>query len=241
MSLNDRLRKAPWAVRHGYGAKVASDLRRLSVVATHRHCHVEFRGPVRLGPGFILRIPDRGTLVVGAGVEFRHGFVCEISGDGRVTIGDLSCFTSHALVQCSTSIDIGRRCVFGQSALLVDGAHRFRDPNRPIAEQGYDYRPLRIGDGVMVMAKCTIFAGIGDGTVVGAHSVVSRPLPPRCLSLGAPARPVEFFEEQAVAGSGKTEKNPPKKMGSSRRTSGGRVEGAEPVSGLVDDPAGSPR
>jgi acetyltransferase-like isoleucine patch superfamily enzyme len=240
-NLNDRLRKAPWAVRHGYGAKVASDLRRLSVVATHRHCHVEFRGPVRLGPGFMLRIPDRGTLVVGAGVEFRHGFVCEISGDGRVTIGDLSCFTSHALVQCSTSIDIGRRCVFGQSALLVDGAHRFRDPNRPIAEQGYDYRPLRIGDGVMVMAKCTIFAGIGDGTVVGAHSVVSRPLPPRCLSLGAPARPVEFFEGPAVDGSSETRKSSPWSTEGYRATAEGPGEGAETAPELLGDAAGSTR
>lgn len=192
----DRLRRAPWVARYQFGRAAASGCRRLLIVATHRHCHIEFRGPVWLGPGFSLHIPGHGTFEAGIGVEFRRGFTCEIQGNGRVTIGDGSIFTSNALIQCSTSIDIGSRCVFGQSALLVDGKHRFGDPSRHILDQGYDYRPLRIEDGVMVMAKCTIFNDIGAGTMVGAHSVVSRPLPAHCLALGAPARPVEFFEPQ---------------------------------------------
>ena len=167
------------------------------ISVTHRHCRVEFRGPVRLGPGFALYIPDHGTFEVGADVEFRRGFFCEIWGDGRVSIGDGSCFTSYPLIQCSTSIDIGRRCVFGQSVLLVDGGHKFRDPTRHILDQGYDLRPLRIGDGATLMAKTTCFADVGEGTVVAANSVVSRDLPPRCLAMGAPARPVEFFKPPA--------------------------------------------
>jgi len=111
-------------------------------------------------------------------------------------IGDGTIFTSNALVQCTTSIDIGRRCVFGQSLQLVDGSHSFRDPDRHPLEQGYDYRPLRIADDVMVMSKCTIFADIGERTFVGAHSVVSKPLPARCLAIGAPAKPIEFFDAE---------------------------------------------
>jgi acetyltransferase-like isoleucine patch superfamily enzyme len=155
---------------------------------------VVFNGPVRLGPGFSLYIPDAGTLEVGNGVEFRRGFVCEINGNGRVTIGDGSLFTSNALIQCSTSIDIGRRCAFGQSVLLVDGTHRFRDASRHLLDQGYDFRPLHIDDGAIIMGKCTVFNDVGAGTVVGANSVVTKALPPRCLAVGAPARPVEFFQ-----------------------------------------------
>ncbi|MHB8328237.1 MAG: acyltransferase [Acidimicrobiales bacterium] len=188
-----QLRRLPWRLRYEYGARLASDLRRLVILATHRHCRVEFRGPVRLGPGFSLNIPDMATLVVGAGVDFRRGFVCEISQGGRVTIGDGTYFTNNALIQCSTSIDIGRRCGFGQSTLIVDGAHRFRDPTRHILEQGYDFRPLTIADGATCMAKSTIFADVGEGTLVAANSVVSRALPAHCLAMGAPARPVEFF------------------------------------------------
>ena len=138
----DRLRKLPWHLRYRVGAGVASDLRRVMVLATHRHCRVEFRGPVRLGPGFSLWIPDRGTLIVGSGVEFRRGVVCEISGEGRVTIGDGSIFTGGNFIQCSTSVDIGEGCVFAQATMVVDGSHRFGDASRHSLEQGYDYRAL---------------------------------------------------------------------------------------------------
>jgi virginiamycin A acetyltransferase len=185
--VTSRLRRLPWRLRYRLGARLASEARRLGVLATHRHCTVSFAGPVWIGPGFSLEIPDRGTLRIGAAVQFRRGFVCEISGDGEVVIGDGSIFTSHALVQCSTSIVIGRRCVFGQSVMLADGTHRFRDPTRHLLDQGYAFRPLRICDGAVVMSKCTVTADVGEGTVVGAHSLVTRPLPGHCLAGGVPA------------------------------------------------------
>jgi acetyltransferase-like isoleucine patch superfamily enzyme len=186
-------RRLPWELRYVHGSRLATGARKLAVRATHRHCRVEFEGPVRIGPGFSLDIPDRGTLIVGPGVDFRRGFVCEISGAGRVTIGAGSIFTSSTLIQCTTSIDIGRRCVFGQATMIVDGNHRFRDPDRPMLEQGYDYRPITIGDDVGVMTKCTIVADIGDRAFIGANSVVTRPVPPFCLAAGVPARVLEYF------------------------------------------------
>jgi acetyltransferase-like isoleucine patch superfamily enzyme len=158
---------------------------------------VEFRGPVRLGPGFSLDIPDNGTLVVGSGVDFRRGFTCEITGSGVVTIGDGTIFTSNVTIQCTTSIDIGRRCVFAQDVLLVDGKHRYGDPHLHSLEQGYVYRPIRIGDGAVVMSKSTVVADLGEGAFVGAHSLVTRPIPAHCLAFGTPAKPMEYFEAAA--------------------------------------------
>jgi acetyltransferase-like isoleucine patch superfamily enzyme len=185
--------RLPWRLRYRHGARLASSARRILIRATHRHCHVEFQGPVRLGPGFSLEIPDRGTLIVGPGVDFRRGFVCEISGDGRIEIGAGSIFTSHALVQCSTTIRIGRRCVFGQATMIADGNHRFRDHTRHLLDQGYEFRPIHIGDGAIVTSKCTILNDVGDGAVVGANSVVTRPVPAHCLVGGVPARVLEYF------------------------------------------------
>lgn len=193
MAVPRNWRKVPWYLRYDLGGRVASGGRRLAVQATHRHCHVEFRGPVRLGPGFELRIPDAGTLIVGPGVDFRRGFVCEIAGRGRVTIGARSVFTSNALIQCSTSIDIGADCLFGQSTLIVDGYHRYRDADRPGLDQGYDFRPLRIGPGVGVSDKCTVQADIGERAVIATGSVVHRPIPAYCLAVGSPVRVVRYF------------------------------------------------
>jgi acetyltransferase-like isoleucine patch superfamily enzyme len=177
-----------WRLQYRWGPERMSDLRRLVVTRTHRHATVQFRGPARLGPGFTLDLPGTGSFVVGAGVDFRRGFVCEISGDGRVEIGDGSIFTRDALVQCSTSIVIGRRCVFGQSVQLADGNHRYTDPDRHLLDQGYDFRPLVVGDGAVVMSKCTVLASLGERSIVAAHSVVTRPVAPFTLVGGTPAR-----------------------------------------------------
>lgn len=76
--------------------------------------------------------------------------------------------------------------------------------------EGYavDFEPIEIGKsvslswGVFVLPRTKI----GDGTVVGAHSVVHGTIPPRCLAVGFPARvvskapefPREVSEEEKV-------------------------------------------
>jgi acetyltransferase-like isoleucine patch superfamily enzyme len=186
-------RKLPWHLRYRTGQRLMSAMRRILIQITHLHCRVEFQGPVRLGPGFELRIPDRGTFIVGPGVDFRRNFVCEISGSGRVVIGGGTTFTADTLIQCTTSIEIGTRCGFGQATFIVDGNHRFRDPSRHWLDQGDDFRPITIGNDVAVNTKCTVINNIGDRAVIAANSVVSRPVPAYCLAVGAPARVVEYF------------------------------------------------
>lgn len=193
MPTGRRLNKAPWILRYEYGARLASAARLVALKLTHLHCTVEIQGPVRLGPGFSLFIPDRGSFVVGPGVEFRHGFRCEIHEDGRVEIGGGTVFTSNALIQCSTSITIGEQCAFGQSVLIVDGSHRYRDPDRHWLDQGYDFRPVHIGPGAGISDKCTVQADVGERAMVASGSVVNRPVPPFCLAVGSPARVVRYF------------------------------------------------
>jgi abequosyltransferase len=44
-----------------------------------------------------------------------------------------------------------------------------------------------------VLSNCTVVAPIGAGAVIGANSVVTRPVPDFCLAVGAPARVIEYF------------------------------------------------
>jgi acetyltransferase-like isoleucine patch superfamily enzyme len=185
--------KVPWHLRYNVGAQIASDLRKLVIRVTHLHCNVEFQGPVRLGPGFQLSIPGRGTLIVGPGVDFRRRFWCEIASDGKVVIGAGSVFTGETMIQCTTSIEIGTRCAFGQATFIADGNHKWRDPTKHLLDQGYNYRPIVIEDNVSVMTKSTILNSIGQRSVIAAHSVVTKPIPPFVLAGGAPAKVIESF------------------------------------------------
>jgi maltose O-acetyltransferase len=178
-----------------------SRARRVWIQLTHTHAKVHIPSTSFLGPGFTLMIPDRGELTVGDYVSFRRGFYCEISGTGRVTIGDRCAFTHNAVIQCTTSVDIGNDCQFGQALMIVDGNHRFRDTEQVLNAQGYDYRPVRIEDRVTVLTKVTIVGvTIGQGAMIAANAVVTKDVPAYALAGGVPARILDRFgpDEQRV-------------------------------------------
>ena len=177
-----------------YVPRLMSRLRKWWVLLRHRHATIRFTEPVHLGRGFSLHIPDGGTFVAGPYVEFRRNFRAEISGDGRIEIGAHTIFTYDNLIQCSTSVTIGRGCLFAFAASIVDGNHRFRDTARPIVAQGYDYRPITIGDDVGVMAKATVINDVGERSFVGANSVVTKPVPPFTVTAGVPAQVIESLD-----------------------------------------------
>jgi acetyltransferase-like isoleucine patch superfamily enzyme len=187
------LRWLPVRLGYWYGPRIMSWLRQRWVILRHPQAEITFGRGVYVGPRFSLFIPAEGSFIVGDGVEFRRDFRAEVSGSGRVTIGAGTVFTYSVLVQCTTTIDIGRRCQFGQTSILLDGQHRFRDITRPMLEQGYDFQPLRIGDDAVITSKCTIMANVGERAFIGANAVVTRPIPAYTVAVGAPARPIEYF------------------------------------------------
>ena len=190
-----KLTRAPWHLRYRTLPHLASSARKLGIRATHLHADVSFGPHCRVGPRFHLDIAGPGTFRAGQAIDFRRDFTCEISGDGKVEIGDLTVFTYGVVIQCSTQITIGLGCTFAEGVLLVDGSHRFREPDKPMQQQGFDFRPITIGDGASVMAKSTVLADVGERSFIGAGSVVTEPIPPYSLAVGAPAKVIEYFGE----------------------------------------------
>jgi serine acetyltransferase len=197
-----KIRRLPWMVRYGYGRKAAWWWRRNALLLTHNHLDVDISKGVWIGPRFDLWMPAPATLRVARGCEFRRDFIMEIAPGGRVDMDERVIFTAAALIQISTTLTIGRRAVFGQSVMIADGNHKFRDHTQHLLDQGYEFRPITIGENAIVTSKCTILNSIGEGAVIGAGSVVTKPIPPYCLAVGAPARVVEYFgpEDRRPAG-----------------------------------------
>lgn len=178
----------------GPGPRLMSWLRKRWVIFRNPRARIEFHGPVYLGPGFSLHAPHGGTFTVGAGTEFRRGFRAELTdAQTRITVGGGCAFTYDVLMQCASSIEIGNHVMFGQATMIVDGNHRFRELDKPMLWQGYDLRPLKIADHVTVTTKCTIINSIGERSFIGANTVITRPVPPFCVVVGARQRIVEYF------------------------------------------------
>ena len=182
-----------YGLSYGWGPRLMSWLRKRWILFLHRHAEVRFEGPVHIAPGFSLYMPAGGTFVVGPGTEFRRGFRAEISDAGRVVIGARCVFSYYSLIQCSSSIEIGDGCGFGQSCAIFDGNHLFRDLSKPFMNQGFELRPIRIGNECGILTKTTILNDIGDRAQIGANSVVVSPIPAFSVAVGSPARVVDYF------------------------------------------------
>lgn len=53
-----------------------------------------------------------------------------------------------------------------------------------------DNKTIRIGDGCILLPGVTI----GENSVIGAGSVVTRPVPPNCVAVGNPCRVIRYFD-----------------------------------------------
>lgn len=171
----------------------ASRLRATWLRLRNRGATIRLGDPVYFGPATDLRLGRGTTFVAGDRAHLRRNCVVEINGDGRVEIGADTQLTYNVIIQCSTSIVIGARCMIG-AGLIVDGNHRFVDSDLPLSRLGYEYRPVAIGDDVYIGVGAIVMADVGDRAVVGANAVVTKPVPPRTVVAGVPARPIKQLE-----------------------------------------------
>lgn len=78
----------------------------------------------------------------------------------------------------------------GVDVLSGSGQHHFEDPDKPVREQGGEFKRVSIGFDTWIGNKTVVMADVGSQCVVGAGSIVTGPLPDRSIAVGAPARVV---------------------------------------------------
>lgn len=93
----------------------------------------------------------------------------------------------------SCRLRIGDAVMFGPRVMILGGNHNYTYSDNHLrfhAEHDPDTQDIEIGDGAWVGGNSVILSGaqIGEGAVVGAQSLVNKPLPPYCVAVGQPAR-----------------------------------------------------
>lgn len=113
----------------------------------------------------------------------------------EIQIGDGTTFshTCHFCIQeDNMSVTIGKDCMFANRIIVrtsdshgiynLDGNERINLP-----------KPVTIGNHVWIAPNTLILKGvtIGDGSIIGSNSVVTKNIPDNCLAVGQPARIVK--------------------------------------------------
>lgn len=109
----------------------------------------------------------------------KHG----ITYKAKLIIGNGSGF-SGSTIWCFHSITIGNNVRIGANTLIIDGDAHFDDIRTPSPQ------PIVIEDNVWLGANVVVMKGvrIGENTVIGMNSVVTKSIPANCIAAGNPCK-----------------------------------------------------
>lgn len=92
-------------------------------------------------------------------------------------------------------VTIGNFSMLANDVMIIGGDHNFRTAGIPSVFNGRDtVRPTIIGHDVWIGARTIILTGvkIGNGSIIGAGSIVTKDIPPYAIATGVPARVIKY-------------------------------------------------
>jgi acetyltransferase-like isoleucine patch superfamily enzyme len=149
----------------------------------------ETDGPVFFGKGLELQIAKRGTIRFGRFVWIgdRTKIRCH---EGEVIVGEKSVLGQECTISAYRHVRIGEQCVIADRAMFIDFDHGVVEVERPIRLQGIYKRDVDVGSNVWVGYGACVLRGvrIGDNSVIGTNSVLTKDIPANAVVGGVPAR-----------------------------------------------------
>jgi len=150
-------------------------------------------GPLFLGPRLELEIGRRGQVDFGRFVWIGHGTKIRCH-EGTVEIGAKTVMGQECTISAYKRVRIGEQCVIADRAMFIDFDHGVVEVERPIRQQGIYTREVEVGSNVWIGYGACILRGVsvGDNSIVGTNSVVTKDVPANAVVAGVPARIVRM-------------------------------------------------
>ncbi len=133
------------------------------------------------------------TLADGVRIQERVYLDTERVNTGYINIGKNVYIGTGTTLFGHMGLEIGDDCLLAQNIQLTPYSHIFDDPNSIIYSQGGHCKKVTIGRDVYIgMRAAIMYSGdIGEGSVIGAGSVVVKPIPPYSVAVGCPAKVIK--------------------------------------------------
>jgi acetyltransferase-like isoleucine patch superfamily enzyme len=150
-------------------------------------------GMLFLGRRLEVQVGRRGRLELGRFVWIGDG--CKIRcHEGVVEIGEKTVLGQECTISAYQRVRIGEQCVVADRAMFIDFDHGVVDVERPIRLQGIYKRDVVVGSNVWVGYGACILRGVrvGDNSIIGSNSVVTRDVPANAVVGGVPAKVIRM-------------------------------------------------
>lgn len=154
----------------------------------------------------------QGTMTIARGAHIYTGSLFDVGPEGHVEIGECAMLNGVYLL-CDARIEIGAYATISWNVVFMD---TYRMPVSPEARRlvledrarrrasqpkaKVRAEPVRLCANVWIGFDVCVLPGvtIGEGSVVGARSVVAQDVPPYTVVAGNPARPVRTLQRPAA-------------------------------------------
>jgi acetyltransferase-like isoleucine patch superfamily enzyme len=153
----------------------------------------ETDGPVFFGKDLELQISKRGKVRFGRFVWVGDGTKIRCH-EGEVDIGQKTVIGQECTISAYRHIRIGEQCVIADRAMFIDFDHGMVEVERPIRLQGIYMREVEVGSNVWIGYGACFLRGVrvGDNSVIGTNSVVTKDVPANAVVGGIPARVIRM-------------------------------------------------
>ncbi|MGH2952115.1 MAG: acyltransferase [Solirubrobacterales bacterium] len=146
-------------------------------------------GPVFFGKRLELQIGKRGTIRFGRFVWVGDGTKIRCH-EGEVVIGQKTVLGQECTISAYRHVRLGEQCVVADRAMFIDFDHGVVEVDRPIRLQGIYKRDVDVGSNVWVGYGACVLRGVavGDNSILGTSTVVTKDVPANGVVGGVPAK-----------------------------------------------------
>ena len=150
---------------------------------------------VSIGPGSLL-VPQRiYPSHVMSHPEIKHEVQIY---NPKIVIGNRVTSTGSLTISAMQEVTIEDDVMLALNVLISDGMHGFENANEPYKYQKmWKIAPVLIKQGCWIGQNVVIMPGVtvGELSIIGANSVVTKNIPDRSIAIGAPARVIKTWDE----------------------------------------------
>jgi len=132
---------------------------------------------------------ERNTIKLKYNVSVHEYAIIKAKG-GNIVVGENTFISSFVNISAQGDVHIGKNVMLANGCRLETGTHGFEKLELPMKQQP------SCSNGIVIEDDCWLGAGvivvdnvrIGQGSVIGAGSVVTKDVPPLSVAAGVPAR-----------------------------------------------------
>ena len=146
---------------------------------------------VYIGDDVTLIVENGASLVIGDNSFIGESCYIKCFG-GKVSIGQDVSINSKSFINGCGGVSIGDNTRIGTQSILIASNHKFGEPDL-LVKDAITKQGVSLGQNIWLGARVTVLDGvtIADDSVIGACSLVSKPLPESGVYVGIPAKKIK--------------------------------------------------